>query len=154
MQITNNFWLKEFLEGTNLPKKAIAMNDIEKLTPEQLIGIGVVAHQMQIIRDATKKEFGSDFGGFLIVAGVRQLEWELYKKRSGLSQHVNGWAVDFQPICEEAKYMLIFNWIFNKFEPIFKGGFAKKEPDLKGKEKKKGFIHIDMRLTGKARWSY
>ena len=121
MQITNNFWLKEFLRGSNMPKEAIAMNDIEKLTPEQLIGIGVVAHQMQIIRDATKKEFGSDFGGFVITAGVRQLEWELKQGRSGRSQHVSGWAVDFQPICEEEKYMLIFNWIFNKFEPTHKG---------------------------------
>jgi len=152
MQITNNFWIIEFLRGSNMPKEAIAMNSIEKLTPEQLIGIGVVAHQMQIIRDATKKEFGSDFGGFVITAGVRQLEWELKQGRSGRSQHVNGWAVDFQPICEEEKYMLIFNWIFNRFEPTHKGGFAKKEPDLK--QGKKGFIHIDMRLTGKARWSY
>ena len=152
MQITNNFWLKEFLEGTALPKQAIAMNSIDKLTSEELIAIGVVANEIQYIRDITKKEFGSDFQGFVITAGLRKLEWELKQGRSGLSQHVKGWAVDVQPICDDEKYMLIFNWIFNKFEPTHKGGFAKKEPNLK--QGKKGFIHIDMRLTGKARWVY
>ena len=42
--------------------------------------------------------------------------------------------------------------IINKFEPLHKGGFAKKEPNLS--ENKKGFIHIDMRLNGRARWVY
>lgn len=152
MQITPNFFLNEFLNGTALPQQARDLNKIDKLTPQQLVGIGVVAHQMQIIRDATKKEFGSKFSGFLITAGVRQLEWELKQDRSGKSQHVNGWTVDFQPICNDEDYMVIFNWIFDKFEPLHKGGFAKKEPNLS--KNKKGFIHIDMRLTGRARWVY
>ena len=151
VQLTRNFWIKEFLEGTAMSKEAIDLN-YKHLDFETVARIDVIAVHLQIIRDRAKAKFKDRLKGLEITCGLRVLEWELLQGRSGKGQHPNGWAADFQPICKDEDYMEIFNWIFNEFEKDWNGGFAKKEPNLK--EDKKGFIHADRRLTGKARWTY
>lgn len=148
MKLTTNFSLKEFIEGA-MPSEAIKMN-YEQITVEQRKNIGLIAEELQKLRDKTKAEFGSKFSGFRITSGLRQKAWELKQGRSGNSQHTKGWAVDFQPICDKEDYLIIFYWIFKQLEN-FKGGVAQKKPNLsKGL---KGFIHLDLRGY-RARWEY
>lgn len=150
LQITPNFSLKEFMCGTALPKEAIELN-YKHFDDSKLDKVKGILNIAQIIRDAAKEKFGKRFQGFTITAGLRVLEWELKQGRSGKGQHPQYTAIDIQPICADADYMEIFNWVFNTFSANFVGGFAKKEPDLKNG--KKGFIHIDNRGV-KARWTY
>lgn len=148
MKLTANFTLEEFIEG-EMPKEAIKLN-YDLITVEQRKNIGLIAEELQKLRDKTKAEFGSKFSGFKITSGLRQKEWELKQKRSGNSQHTKGWAVDFQPICDKEDYLIIFYWVFKQLER-FKGGVAQKKPDLlRGL---KGFIHLDLRGSV-ARWEY
>ena len=148
MRLTTNFTLEEFIEG-EMPKEAIKLN-YDLITVEQRKNIGLIAEELQKLRDKTKAEFGSKFTGFKITSGLRQKEWELKQKRSGNSQHTKGWAVDFQPICDKEDYLIIFGWVFKQLER-FKGGVAQKKPDLS--RGLKGFIHLDLRGTP-ARWEY
>lgn len=148
MKLTNNFSLKEFLEG-KMPKEAIKLN-YALLTIEQSKNIILIAEKLQEIRGLTKAEFGSKFTGFKITSGLRQKEWEIKQKRSGNSQHTQGWAVDFQPICADADYLIIFAWVFKSLQD-FNGGVAQKKPNLQAGLK--GFIHLDLRGV-KARWEY
>lgn len=148
MKLTANFSLNEFIEG-EMPKEAIKMN-YDLITDEQRKNIGLIAEELQKLRDVTKKQFGSKFSGFKITSGLRQKAWELKQKRSGNSQHTKGWAVDFQPICAKEDYLIIFGWVFKQLEN-FKGGVAQKKPNLKAGLK--GFIHLDLRGV-RARWEY
>ena len=148
MKLTANFTLEEFIDG-EMPKEAIKMN-YDLISDEQRKNIGLIAVELQKLRDKTKAEFGSKFTGFKITSGLRQKAWELKQKRSGNSQHTKGWAVDFQPICANEDYMIIFNWIFKQLEN-FNGGVAQKKPNLKAGLK--GFIHLDLRGS-RARWEY
>lgn len=150
MQLTENFSLKELLEGTALPREAIVMNyqDFDESKIPELKRLALI---LQLIRDATEEKFGDRFHGFSITAGVRVLRWELAQGRSGNGQHPKYTAADIQPICAEEDYMEIFNWVFRIFGKNFEGGFAKKEPNLE--KGKKGFIHVDNRGK-KARWTY
>ena len=149
-QITTNFSLKEYLEGTAMPKAAIAMN-YEYFDEAMMPKIEELLKELQDLRDITKFKFGSKFKGFRITAGLRTREWDISKKRSGNSMHTKYMAVDFQPICNKNDYMEIFNFVFNTYNPTWAGGFAKKEPNLK--KRKKGFIHLDTRRQ-KVRWVY
>lgn len=148
MKLTANFSLKEFIEG-EMPKEAIKMN-YDLISDEQRKNIGLIAEELQKLRDKTKAEFGSKFTGFKITSGLRQKAWELKQKRSGNSQHVKGWAVDFQPICANEDYLIIFYWVFKQLEN-FNGGVAQKKPNLKAGLK--GFIHLDLRGS-RASWEY
>jgi hypothetical protein len=148
MKLTTNFSLKEFMEG-EMPKEAIKMN-YDLISDEQRKNIGLIAIELQKLRDKTKAEFGSKFTGFKITSGLRQKAWELKQKRSGNSQHTKGWAVDFQPICANEDYLIIFGWVFKQLEN-FNGGVAQKKPNLKAGLK--GFIHLDLRGS-RARWEY
>ena len=148
MKLTANFSLQEFIDG-EMPKEAIKMN-YDLICEEQKKNIGLIAIELQKLRDKTKAEFGSKFSGFKVTSGLRQKAWELKQKRSGNSQHVKGWAVDFQPICANEDYLIIFYWIFKQLEN-FNGGVAQKKPNLKAGLK--GFIHLDLRGS-RARWEY
>jgi len=148
MKLTANFSLNEFIDG-EMPKEAIKMN-YDLISDEQRKNIGLIAEELQKLRDKTKAEFGSKFTGFKITSGLRQKAWELKQKRSGNSQHVKGWAVDFQPICSNEDYLIIFYWVFKQLEN-FNGGVAQKKPNLKAGLK--GFIHLDLRGS-RARWEY
>ena len=150
VQLTNNLWLHEFLESSSMPEESIAMT-YEDLEPEKLARIGVIAERIQNIRNKAVQIFGKRIRGIEILAGVRVKRWELLRKRSGNSQHTEYWGADFRPICDDEDYEEIFNWIYDQFEPTWKGGFAKSEPNLK--EGRKGFIHGDCRMNN-ARWKY
>lgn len=149
IKLQPNYSLHEFLEGTALSKQAIDMN-YELLTVEQLCKIGMIAYKLQDLRNKTLAEFGVKFKGFRITAGLRQKQWELMRKRSGNSQHVQGWAVDIQPICDVKDYAQIFNWVF-KSQSGFFGGLAQSPFDLQ--KNSFGFIHLDLRGEV-ARWTY
>ena len=88
MKLTANFTLEEFIEG-EMPKEAIRLN-YDLITVEQRKNIGLIANELQKLRDKTKAEFGSKFSGFKITSGLRQKEWELKQGRSGNSQHTKG----------------------------------------------------------------
>lgn len=144
-----NYTLHEFLEGSSIPQQAIDMN-YATMTAEQLAKIGMIALELQRVRNKAKTKFGNRLKGLRITAGLRQKAWELQHGRSGNSQHVQGWAVDIQPICDDEDYVEIFEWIF-KDNQNWVGGLAKAEHDLA--KNKYGFIHFDLRGTN-ARWVY
>lgn len=155
IRLQTNYTLHEFLEGSNMPQQAIDMN-YEQLTVEQLCKIGMIAFELQKVRDRAKARFGDRLRGLRIVAGLRQKMWELLRDRSGNSEHVEGWAVDVQPICDDEDYAEIFDWIFNDNKDWF-GGLAKANYNIGKKvaikDKKYGFIHFDLRGII-ARWVY
>lgn len=150
IQLTKNFSLKELIEGTALPPSAVKLN-YEYFDKSKLSDLVTLAESLQFIRDCTKEKFGNSFKGFRVTAGLRVVQWELKKGRSGNSQHPKYKAADIQPICSTKHYDEIFNWIFETFNETWKGGFAQKKPDLKSG--KLGFIHVDNR-NKKARWEY
>ncbi len=144
VKLTPNFYYKEFVEGSALPSKAIKMN--YDLTPTYLLPrLGVIAERLQTIRNEAKAHFGKRLKGIEITCGVRVKDWELFKGRSGKSQHVQLWAADFRPICEEEDFEEIFNWIFDRYKDNWIGGWAI--------NRKLKFIHADCR-PDKARWEY
>lgn len=152
-QITPNFSLKEWMEGSNMPIKAIRMN-YQDFDEAMMPTVKHHLNSLQYIRNCAKQEFGDKFKGLKITAGLRVKRWELLQGRSGNGYHPKYCASDIIPICDDEDYMEIFDWVFETFQDTWTGGFAKKEPVIKnGKVVKTGFIHIDNRGF-KVRWTY
>lgn len=144
VKLTPNFYFKEFVEGSAMPSKAIKMN--YDLTPAYLLPrLGVIAERLQTIRNEAKAHFGSRLKGIRITCGIRVKKWELEQGRSGNSQHVQLWAVDFTPICSSKDTDEILEWIFERYKDNWIGGWAI--------NRSAKFIHADCR-PDKARWEY
>lgn len=87
--------------------------------------------------------------GMRILSGFRPVEWELYRKRSGKSQHTKGHAIDFIVVGVDAKKAQVYmHEIYNRLVALdWDGGLARLY-----KGGRYGFIHID--LGTKRRWEY
>jgi hypothetical protein len=150
-KLTRNFYLYEFIEA-QLPSEAIALN-WQNIGTDIVQNIEVIALEAQRIRNTLNANFINDLGfpelGVRITSGYRCKQWELIRKRSGLSQHTTGGAIDFQIInCSRQQSIDLQQWIYKQYED-WKGGLAIKYAE----GDKLGFIHIDNR-DGKARWIY
>jgi hypothetical protein len=110
-----------------------------------------IMNEAQIIRDWINAKYPQENNkiGLRIVSGFRPVEWELYRKRSGKSQHTKGHAIDFIVVGVDAKKAQMYmNEIYNRLVAIdWNGGLARLY-----KGGRYGFIHID--LGGKRRWEY
>lgn len=108
-----------------------------------------IAIELQKLRDKINAE-NPEFKGKLalrILSWFRPKSWELYRKRSGNSQHTKGHAVDFIIIgCGPDKAQELMRKLFEDLKD-WNGGLAMSE-----RNNKIGFIHID--LGKKRRWKY
>jgi len=154
-KLTDHFWLYEFLEA-QMPQEAIAMN--WKYIKESDIPVWkFLADDLEKMRTLVNENFTSDIGfpeiGIRISAGYRCKEWELFRGRSGNSQHTVC-AADIQPTgCSREQAVKIIHWIFVKYNEWWSGGLAMKSPSKQGNILLIGFLHIDPR-NKRARWSY
>jgi uncharacterized protein YcbK (DUF882 family) len=142
VKLTKDFWLIEFVEGKAMPPEAIKMN-YEQLPIYLLPRIGVIAMDLQILRDKAKQVFGDKLKGIQVNCGARVKKWELLQGRSGDSQHCELWAADITPICAEEDFNEIFEWMYDYLNLHHKGGL--------GYYPERKFLHLDKRM-GNARW--
>jgi len=143
-QITPNFTFHEFIFGTNLPLVAIEMNIKALCDSKHYETIAESCRPVFCELQRIRKKYNVPI---YITSGYRCYDWELFRKRSGTSKHVEGIAVDFQ--CED---QLIMNKIWEDLQG-WKGGLAAKFVTKKGVRNVISFIHIDTRGE-KARWMY
>lgn len=144
-------WAKwQGITGSNLTK----LNDWidEAMTDEVKDNALKIAKHLQTIRDDVNKEFPQYNGkiGIRPVSWFRPKKWELFRKRSGASQHITGHGVDFIVIgVSAADYPIIMKWIWDKLNDGagWNGGLARLF-----KNNRWSFIHID--LGRKRRWEY
>lgn len=121
----------------------------DNLTPEVKRKATMIAVELQKIREAVNKAFPEHKGniGLMATSWFRPKEWESHRDRSGTSQHVQGWAVDFVATgINPVEYAKVMNWIWRELQD-FKGGLAR---SMDGQRFR--FIHID--LGRKRRWTY
>jgi len=155
-KLTNNFSLSKVIhwaDNTSMSssdKELAKKMAIEALTPQVESRAHAVATDLQKIRDWANKQFPEYKGKIrlTVTSWFRPKTWELYRKRSGASQHIHGWAVDFIvsgiPGPDIQKVMAA---IFKDLEN-WPGGLARK---MSGSTFI--FIHIDKRQK-RARWTY
>lgn len=162
VRLTYNFWLYEFLFGTEMPKQAHDLN-LEYIEEFEDYDAQGLADDLQQLRNEVNVEFQDENNGveigLEITAGFRCLMWEMIRKRSGQSRH--RWdGVDVRPtkVSPELSDKIIY-WFRKRFTPRvggWEGGFAIAEPkrDKKNpKNDKTGFGHFDRRGVI-ARWTY
>ena len=155
-KMTPNFVLREavhWAEDTSMSfankQKANELAEKAAVDFQTMTNIVRIAIELQTIRDKINKAFSS-YGGnisIIVTSWLRPIEWEIYRRRNGTSQHVFGHAVDFKIAGVSNKdYNRIMEWLF---KDIFNwnGGLAKSI--TKGHY---NFIHID--LGRKRRWTY
>lgn len=155
IQLTDHFTLYEFIEA-KMPCEAIAMN-WRHFKDDDVSIWKSLAEDLEKMRLLVNDNFTSDIGfkqiGIRIEAGYRCKEWELFRGRTGNSQHTIC-AADIKPInCTREMTVKILHWIFSKYNEYWKGGLALKSPSKEGKILLTGFLHIDKRGK-RARWSY
>lgn len=150
-KLTKNFFLYEFIEA-RMPFEAIAMNwqHIDQFNLEMYEKLAL---ELEKIRKKINGAFSSDLElgeiGLRITSGFRCKEWELFRGRSGNSQHTIC-AVDLQPInCSQKQAIDIMRWISGELGHTWLGGLALHPPGGKGI----GFVHLDTR-GAKSRWEY
>ena len=88
-KLSEHFSLLEFLwQGTQMPPESKRFFT-DKLVEGVLDKMKYTASRMEVVRQL--------LGGNSITVhcGFRPYEWEIYRKRSGKSQHIKGNAVDF-----------------------------------------------------------
>lgn len=160
MKLTKNFSLKEALEwykvhGITGQTAKNLKTWIERelfITPSTKVNIKNIAEKLQEIRDLVNIEFPEYKGdiAFQITSWFRPIKWELFKGRSGASQHTTGHGVDFIVSNVNPKdVQKIMDFIWKHLEKTnWNGGLAQK----KNKNGSWSFIHID--LGKKRRWTY
>jgi uncharacterized protein YcbK (DUF882 family) len=157
MNLTANFSLKEFIEA-KMPAEAIKINK-EDITDAEKENCKKIAEVLQDIRNKVNAKFRGKDGKDIrltVTSGYRSKRWELLKKRSGNSMHVQGLAVDFVPAncVDDAQYIEIYKWIMHEYRN-WNGGLASMDYKFKKGTAEiltYGFIHID--LGAKRRWKY
>lgn len=119
------------------------------LTPALVQNARLIAAEMQGLRDdanAAFPQFGGNIG-IRALSWLRPLEWELYRKRSGGSEHKKAHAVDFIVVGIPANNVPeVMNWLWNRLRN-WRGGLARKMSGSRW-----SFIHID--LGARRRWTY
>lgn len=155
MNLTPNFTIKEALEWAKWQPikekdKKYCIELCNKHWNKKLeANAKEIAMELEKIRLSVNNQFPQYFGkiGIRPVSWYRPKEWELFRKRSGNSQHVQAWAVDFIVVnVSPQQYNEIMKWIFSSLYN-WNGGLARLN-----KKNHYSFIHID--LGSKRRWEY
>jgi len=151
-QVEKNFELKEFIEW---PK--IALHNKYKLenircyneSEEVRNNIRKIAAILQWIRDKVNDRFKQFNGkiGLKITSGFRNVQWEKFRGRNGMSRHVIGDAVDYIVVGVGHLINEVMSYIYNELLFDWIGGLACLIIDNVYQ-----FIHIDM--GSKRRWTY
>lgn len=137
-QLTDHFSLYEMVNG-QMPTECRDLN-WRNITNADIANLKLVAEELENARMYLKIPL-------TITSGFRCLSWELYKGRSGESQHRFGLAADVK--CSD------LNALYNYYKTInWLGGL--------GDGRKLGFVHIDLRNLDDAqlkkncgaRWNY
>ena len=170
-KITDNFWLHEFIAGTEVAQKGqeMAWEQLKEFQTNSLVSLNNVisnieisAKELQYLRDIINFHFKVKNNnieiGIEITSGYRPVKCEIHQKRKGTSQHTKGHAKDIRVtnIKDDALYNEIMLFIYNHYdiERSWSGGLAYKNSTLKEHKKRPyRFIHIDHRKN-KARWTY
>ena len=162
-KITDNFTLYELIESS-LPQQAVDLNwqHIDQFS----VNISLwesLASELQKLRNIINAEFKQGNGGREIAvklnSAFRCKEWELFRGRTGSSQHCVGAAADIQPVnCSNRLAVEIMQWLYEKHysrEHGWPGGFAMSKPVYTqgGIIERVGFLHYDLRGFP-ARWQY
>ena len=155
-KLTNNFSLSEVVHWADNTSMSASDKELAKkmateaLTAQVESRAEAVAVDIQKVRDWANEQFPEYKGKIrlTVTSWFRPKIWELHRKRSGASQHIHGWAVDFIvsgiPGPDIQKVMAA---IFKDLEN-YPGGLARK---MTGNTFI--FIHIDKRQK-RARWTY
>ena len=144
-------WAKwQGITGSNLTKLNGWID--EAMTDEVKANALKIAQHLQTIRDDVNKEFPQYNGkiGIRAVSWFRPKKWELFRGRSGASQHITGHGVDFIVTgVSSTDYPIVMKWIWDKLNEGtgWHGGLARLF-----KNNRLSFIHID--LGRKRRWEY
>lgn len=155
MKLTPNFNESEVLDwwkfqnlsqaDANLLKSSIAL----AYSPEHRANALKIAMELEKIRASINQQFPQYKGkiGIRALSWFRPRSWEVYRKRSGNSQHIHGHAVDWIIIgVSGADYPIIMEWVWQQLQQ-WNGGLARLY-----KNKRWSFIHIDLGL--KRTWEY
>lgn len=154
-KLSENFSFYEFIEGTATSKEGHRMN-WENIAQCDKEALRRMAARLEAVREDTNRKFVSDTGakeiGLQVTSGWRCRAWELYRNRTGRSQHTIG-AADVIPVnCSNEQRAEIMQYWEVKYLPRdsgWEGGFAIVLP----KGDKHGFAHFDNRAKA-ARWTY
>jgi len=158
MKLTNNFslweakkWYRFFnISFTVLENLKQWIED--EFNDEILQNVKVIAQDLQQIRDLVNEAYPNYNGkiGIRATSWFRPFKWEKFRKRSGLSQHVKGHAVDFIVVnvsTQDFPKIMDFIWKHLNKGDGYNGGLARLY-----KNKIWSFIHIDR--GRKRRWNY
>ena len=132
-ELTDNFTLKEFFLAEFYSEEQ-QQRVLDSVTPEILCGIQELSNNLQILRN----ELGVPI---TVNIGFRPVWWELFRERSGTSQHCFGFAAD---IYVEGVHPHTVHKLLNELMlsgAIQNGGLGKYNT----------FTHYDIRLE-MARW--
>ncbi len=123
-----------------------------------VLEIQILANELQSLRDLVNCKFQKENGreiGVQITSGLRAKEWELFRGRSGNSQHIYGHAADFRFVgVKDARLLKKINEFTIQHYKYWMGGLAH--------TKSFSFIHLDHRAAEPlhisrgygARWVY
>lgn len=156
IKLSENFTLREVVEW---PKHQSSMTSSDRakaiqmstnaLDDSAIARARLIAEEMQILRNEANAAF-PQFGGNIgirALSWLRPIEWEIYRKRSGGSEHTNAHAVDFIVVgIPQANVPGVMTWIWSRLRN-WRGGLARK---MSGNSWV--FIHID--LGSRRRWTY
>ena len=154
-KLAKNFTLREVVnwpqhQVMTEPDKAKATDlALKALNATTLDNAIRVAQFLQSIRDEMNAAFPEYNGrlGLRVMSWLRAKAWELYRKRSGNSQHTTGHAVDIIVIGASATdYPRIMEWIWNRYQE-HNGGLARLFRNGRW-----SFIHFDYGVN--RRWEY
>ena len=153
-RIAPNFTLREVIEW---PKHQ-AMNPLDRAKAHEMAlkalnqrtyeNAKKIAKELQNARTLANARFPEMQGriGIKCLSWLRALEWELYRRRSGKSQHIHGHAVDYIVTNCGHRTDEVMGWLFREYKD-FNGGLARMV-----RNDKYIFIHLD--LGPKRRWEY
>lgn len=89
LKLSEHFRLGEFLwQGTQMPQESKRFFT-DKIVDDKLDSLKYLATQMEKVRELLGKK------PIVVHCALRPYEWEIYRGRSGTSQHITANAVDF-----------------------------------------------------------
>lgn len=155
-RLTPNFALREVVEW---PKHQTNMTAADRIKAIEMATAALnsstysaakkMAEFLQNVRAAVNRQFPAYLGriGIRVMSWLRPKPWELYRKRSGTSQHITGHGVDIVVTGVTAfDYGVIMQWIWETYQN-HDGGLARLFRDNRW-----GFIHFD--FGRRRRWEY
>jgi hypothetical protein len=145
-------WSRHISTMSAADKKLATSLAIKHWTPAIERNARNIALKLDDIQDALNAAYIMQYGGklkLIITSWFRPIEWEIYRKRGGGSQHVLGHGIDLSVIgCNANDYNQIMETLFNLLVKMnWNGGLARLV-----RSGRYSFIHLD--LGNKRRWEY